>query len=192
MGAGQPRSLDIAEEWSAIRIPYAPDDADNFVLGLAIDLTCTALPVPNPDPERAPLGPSPLLLVATSDAQLRLFSLARQDRPGDAVAPAQPLPMAAPPLARPVGSAPRAVQAPAQPQPPAGSPQGMAGRVVPVTGDALAAAAAASALPSDDEFDEDEGEGGDEAQGRVSGGSSQGESPAIAGVSAAGDRPPQV
>ncbi|KAK9820642.1 hypothetical protein WJX81_004134 [Elliptochloris bilobata] len=44
-GAGPPRSLDVTEEWSAIRIPYAPDDADNFVLGLAVDLTCMDLPV---------------------------------------------------------------------------------------------------------------------------------------------------
>ena len=177
-GAGPPRSLDVLEEWSAIRIPYGPDDADNFVLGLAIDLTCTNLPVPNPDPERGPLGPAPLLLVATSDDQLRLFSLAQQDRPGDAVAPPLPLPANPPALAAPAPA--QAAVAGARDQ---GATQGPH-----VSDDAAAAAAKAAkaALLSDDEFDGSEegsergGRGPEHApdSSQASTSSSQGESPA--------------
>ena len=46
--------------------------------GLALDCTCTQLAVPHPAPDQEALGPSPVLVLATSDGQFRFFSLGRR------------------------------------------------------------------------------------------------------------------
>jgi hypothetical protein len=42
--------------------------------GLGIDLTCVDVEVDDPNPEKGPLKPSPVLLVATTDGVLRFFT----------------------------------------------------------------------------------------------------------------------
>lgn len=59
-----PIAADITEDALAIRIPNAPGDEDNFVIGLGIDLTCTGVEVSHPTDVTAPdLPPQPVLMV---------------------------------------------------------------------------------------------------------------------------------
>ncbi len=53
-----------------------------------------------PDPEASALAPSPVLLVATSDGALRLFTFAHMTKPTEGiVAPARPYSDTLPPMA---------------------------------------------------------------------------------------------
>ena len=65
--------------------------------GLAIDLTSTQVQVPNPNPEKGDLPPSPVLVVATSDGQLRFFTLGCTDA---TLPPTVHPPTPAPPITR--------------------------------------------------------------------------------------------
>ncbi|BDA49876.1 probable nuclear pore complex protein NUP98B at C-terminar half [Coccomyxa sp. Obi] len=92
VGQGYVKAIDVTEDWSAIRIPSAMDYSDNYVTGLGIDFTSTDIHVMPPDPEASALPPSPVLLVATSDSALRLFTFAHMTKPTEGiVAPALPL-----------------------------------------------------------------------------------------------------
>ncbi|KAK9903379.1 hypothetical protein WJX75_004370 [Coccomyxa subellipsoidea] len=98
--SGAAKAIDVTEDWSAIRIPTAMDYNDNYVTGLGIDLTSTDVKVQPPDPEASALAPSPVLLVATSDGALRLFTFAHMSKPTEGlVAPAHPFSDALPPMA---------------------------------------------------------------------------------------------
>ena len=56
-----------------------------------MDFTSTEVEVMPPDPEASALAPSPVLLVATSDGALRLFTFAHMTKPTEGiVAPARP------------------------------------------------------------------------------------------------------
>ena len=67
---------------------------------MGIDLTSTDVKVQPPDPEASALAPSPVLLVATSDGALRLFTFAHMSKPTEGlVAPALPFSDALPPMA---------------------------------------------------------------------------------------------
>ena len=67
-----------------------------------MDLTSVGVAVQSPDPEAPPLPPAPLLLVATSDGALRLFTFSHTGQPTQGVvAPPLPLSAAAPALAQP-------------------------------------------------------------------------------------------
>ncbi|KAK9815356.1 hypothetical protein WJX72_002240 [[Myrmecia] bisecta] len=135
---GSAQSVAVTDEATAIRIPFAMDDADNFVVGLGLDLTSSQVEVPHVSPEHGSLPPAPLLLVATSDGVLRLFTFGsvRRDMRGLVQAPLPLLP------------------------PPPGMP-GQAAPPVSSEADQMTAAAVKASLPSDDE--EDESEGGEEA-----------------------------
>lgn len=70
--------------------------------GMGVDLTSVGVEVESPDPEAPPLPPAPLLLVATSDGALRLFTFSHAQRPTEGlVAPPLPLSAAVPTLAQP-------------------------------------------------------------------------------------------
>eukprot|EP00208_Stichococcus_sp_RCC1054_P003183 CAMPEP_0206136190 /NCGR_PEP_ID=MMETSP1473-20131121/1422_1 /ASSEMBLY_ACC=CAM_ASM_001109 /TAXON_ID=1461547 /ORGANISM="Stichococcus sp, Strain RCC1054" /LENGTH=2071 /DNA_ID=CAMNT_0053528535 /DNA_START=130 /DNA_END=6345 /DNA_ORIENTATION=+ len=74
--------VDILNDRLAARIPLAPGDADNFVLGLGVDYTSTQVAVHHPlDPAEPDLPPSPVLVVATSDAKLHFYTLSHLQRP---------------------------------------------------------------------------------------------------------------
>ena len=64
---------------------------------MGLDLSSVALWVLHPDPEKPLLPPSPLLLVATSDAQLRFFTLAHLSRTTEGIV-APPLPLVDTPI----------------------------------------------------------------------------------------------
>ena len=61
-----PTSVEVTDEASAIRIPTAANDMDNYVVGLGVDLT-TMSPVPHPNPEQGDLPGkvmcSPVILI---------------------------------------------------------------------------------------------------------------------------------
>lgn len=83
---------------AAITIPAGPDYSDNYVVGLAVDLTALGA-VPHLSPEKSDLEGAPLLAVATSDAVLRLYRLASTAKPVQGVlAPALPLIELLPPV----------------------------------------------------------------------------------------------
>jgi len=69
-------AVDITDDRLAIRIPNAPDDEDNYVIGLGIDCTSVEWPVvEHPTDQTAPdLPPQPVLFVATSDGVLRAYT----------------------------------------------------------------------------------------------------------------------
>ena len=68
-----------------------------------MDFTSVGVRVEHPDPEENLLPPGPLLLVATSDGALRLFTFSHTGKPTDGiVAPPLPLEYTAPILAEPV------------------------------------------------------------------------------------------
>ena len=62
--------------------------------GMGMDLTTTGMEVRLRDPEEDPLPPAPLLVVATSDGALRLFSFSHASRPTQGTV-RQPLPLQA-------------------------------------------------------------------------------------------------
>ena len=62
--------------------------------GLGMDLTTMGVEVRLRDPEEDPLPPAPLLVVATSDGTLRLFSFSHASRPTQGIVK-QPLPLQA-------------------------------------------------------------------------------------------------
>lgn len=62
--------------------------------GLGMDLTTMGVEVRLRDPEEDPLPPAPLLVVATSDGALRLFSFSHASRPTQGIV-RQPLPLQA-------------------------------------------------------------------------------------------------
>lgn len=118
------------------------DDAANYVVGLGVDCTCTAVDVVHPtDPTAPDLPPQPVLLVATSDGVLRLYSFGRMDTSAASagsciVAPPQALP--APPALVTAASASSEAEVPVP---------------VPAAGPSVEDRAAGTALPSDDESD---------------------------------------
>lgn len=70
---GQVRQVGVTEDQLAIRIPFGLDDADNYVLGLALD-RCYREDIPHPLDPLAPDIPScPTLMVATTDGVLRFY-----------------------------------------------------------------------------------------------------------------------
>ncbi|KAL6770773.1 NUP214 [Auxenochlorella protothecoides x Auxenochlorella symbiontica] len=92
--SGDPVAADITDDRLAIRLPNAPDDGDNFVTGLGVDLTAgVQVEVSHPtDPEAGDLGPQPLLWVATSDGMLRAYTFgSTEGRPSVVLSVAQPL-----------------------------------------------------------------------------------------------------
>ncbi len=67
-----------------------------------MDFTSTDIDVMPPDPEASALPPSPVLLVATSDGALRLFTFAHMTKSTDGVvSPALPFSDALPPMVAP-------------------------------------------------------------------------------------------
>ena len=61
--------------------------------GLAVDLTSVQVPVLHPNPEKGNLPPSPVLIVATSDGQLRFFTLgSTAEADAGIVQPRRPVP----------------------------------------------------------------------------------------------------
>ena len=62
--------------------------------GLGMDLTAVGVKVQPPDPEDDPLPPAPLLVVATSDGVLCLFTFSHLSRPTQGIV-RQPLPLQA-------------------------------------------------------------------------------------------------
>ena len=137
----------VDDDRTAIRLPFAADDADNFVVGLAVDLSAgDAVPVEDPLTETPrPLPPSPILILATSDAKLRLFTFSNTEPSDCLVEPPQPLPEPA-----------------ALPQ------QGSAAAAHPGAPDvdALTELAKTAALGDDDsDFDDDSDEDTDSAEG---------------------------
>lgn len=85
--SGDPVAADITDDRLAIRLPNAPDDGDNFVTGLGVDLTAgVQVEVSHPtDPEAGDLGPQPLLWVSGGGwhrAPVRGLGLARWGRLG--------------------------------------------------------------------------------------------------------------
>jgi len=183
---GLSQSVEVTDDALALRIPLGPDDSDNHVVGaphtrslrqqpfatvgrhwhttnqsvsvragLALDTTSTQVPVPHPlDPEAEDLPPAPVLLVATSDGKLRFYAAGHLRRPMQGVVrPPKPLPPA-PALAQPAPA--EAEQAPAS----------AAGWSRPASADEdwvrVEQAAAVTALPSDGDGDEDDGNPEDE------------------------------
>lgn len=61
-------SADITDDRAALRVPNGPDDADNFAMGVGIDLCSGGVtgPVAHPfDPDAGELPPQPLFWVRT-------------------------------------------------------------------------------------------------------------------------------
>jgi len=136
----------VDDENTAIRLPFAAEGVDNYVVGLACDTTSGfKVPVANPMSEaHEALPASPVLIVATSDAKLRLFTFGNVHATESLVHSVRPLPP--PPARLPVAD--------------------------PVGGlDALTQAAKAAGLPSDDDsdFEEDKEETGNNTGGPTTG-----------------------
>ena len=182
---GLPQSVEVIDDALALRIPLGPDDSDNYVVGtsdtqapslphphratgggsqlirphmcagLALDMTSTQVPVPHPlDAEADDLAPAPMLLAATSDGKLRFYTAGHLRRPMQGVVrPPTPLPPA-PALVQPEPSESEA------------APASGAGSSRPASADEdwvrVEQAAAVTALPSDGDDDEEDGELQDE------------------------------
>ncbi len=94
------QGIEVTDDKLAIRIPNAPGDANNYVVGLGFDLSlhgAGGIAVEHPTDDTAPdLQPQPVLWVATSDGVLRAYSFgSTKDRPGvvqstDVALPAAP------------------------------------------------------------------------------------------------------
>lgn len=93
-GEGDVTAADITDDRLAIRIPNAPGDEDNHVVGLGMDLTATGVAVEHPTDTTAPnLPPQPLLWVATSDCVFRAYTFGSTKEKPAAVTDAQDLPL---------------------------------------------------------------------------------------------------
>ncbi|KAL4522854.1 hypothetical protein Ndes2526A_g07587 [Nannochloris sp. 'desiccata'] len=93
------QGIDVTDDKLAIRIPNAPGDANNYVVGLGFDLSSQgagSIVVQHPTDETAPdLQPQPVLWVATSDGVLRAYSFgSTKERPNVVEGRVQPLPKA--------------------------------------------------------------------------------------------------
>ena len=113
---GRPAAADLSDDRLAIRVPNASGgDSDNYVVGLGLDLTAGgAFETYHPTEQDAPdLPPQPLLLVATSDGVLRVYTFGNYRREGCLVGAPQPAPPPPPALLPPAAAAEVAGAAPA-------------------------------------------------------------------------------
>jgi hypothetical protein len=70
---GTVQDVSVTEDKLAIRIPLGPDDEDNYIVGLALDTTSQQQVHHPTDNTKDDLPACPTLLVATTDAVLRLY-----------------------------------------------------------------------------------------------------------------------
>ncbi|KAL0040303.1 hypothetical protein WJX77_002783 [Trebouxia sp. C0004] len=155
-----PKSLELEANMA---IDYQEGSMDNFITGLALDLTSTDVEVPHPIIDMAPLPAMPLVLITTADHKLQLWSFISTKLPTDTLIK-PPLPVPAPPAFTIVAAnVSRNDQEEGQPGS-AGIDQAPDLQASGI--EAQSAEAAQKALPSDDDdFSDEEGEG--ESEGPV-------------------------
>ncbi|KAF5838366.1 hypothetical protein DUNSADRAFT_2976 [Dunaliella salina] len=87
----------VTQDDIRLALPSGPGGEDNYVLGLAVDFCADTGPIPHPlSVEPIDLVSTPILIMATSDAVLRLYAFGHFQRQQPLSHPPEPLPMDTP------------------------------------------------------------------------------------------------